>query len=276
MPKKEDQGEKKETKERKESPVEEKAEIESAKESFEAKEGEEKEVKTPRIKTEEVREINEPQKTEGEMNSEELNQQTINPNEKEDEEDLFIEEEPSKLKKILSKKTLFIVLAVLLVAGLIAGGVYFYQKGMGKQKKVEKETVQTTESLPTQAPIETPSINEVKREDLKIQVLNGTGEPGAAGAGQKYLEGLGYQEIETANAQAYSYDQTEIAIKKDKEDYLNLLKEDLAKKYELAEEETSLEAESDYDVVITLGPEKETEAENKGEEATPEASETEE
>ncbi len=109
-----------------------------------------------------------------------------------------------------------------------------------------------TEVSPTEAPSPIPTAVALERGDLKVQVLNGTGEAGAAGEGKDLLEALGYEEIETTNADSYNHKLTEIALKEGKEDYFALLREDLEKNYQIASEASILEEDSEFDSVVIL------------------------
>ncbi|MBL7078170.1 LytR C-terminal domain-containing protein [Candidatus Shapirobacteria bacterium] len=110
------------------------------------------------------------------------------------------------------------------------------------------------EVSPTLIPSLAPTVPALERKDLKVQVLNGIGVPGAAGEGKELLEALGYEEVATANADSYDYELTEIALKEGKEEYFELLKEDLEKNYEIATEASFLEEASEFDAQVTLGP----------------------
>jgi hypothetical protein len=82
---------------------------------------------------------------------------------------------------------------------------------------------------PTLAP--TPTVATPNRADITIEVLNGGGVPGAAGKMKTFLEDKGYKVGSTANADAYTFDETEIDVKPGKEAYLKLLQADLASDY---------------------------------------------
>ncbi len=155
------------------------------------------------------------------------------------------------------KGKLTTIILVILIIIAIGGGVFLFTKVRGgKESEVEPSpTLQATEE-PTPTP--EPELN---REDLTVQVLNGTGEPGAAGAGKDLLEELGYQEVETGNADNYSYKESEISLKEGVEEYFNLLYADLATGYSVSSESSVLEEDSDYNVVITLGEVAEVEEE---------------
>lgn len=113
-------------------------------------------------------------------------------------------------------------------------------------KKVEPTAVPTV-ALPSPTP--TPSI---QRSDLKIKILNGSGTAGKASEVKDILKGKNYQEIVTGNADNFDYTQTEIAIKKGKNDAKMYLLEDL-KDYLSNAKITTLADTETADVVITIG-----------------------
>ncbi len=109
---------------------------------------------------------------------------------------------------------------------------------------------------PTPGPVEEVIVEpELDRADLKLQVLNGSGEKGVAGTAQEYLEGLGYQDIDAGNAEKFDYEETQIEIKAAKEEYLPILQEDLEAEYTLAAETATLDEDSDFDAIIIVGKE---------------------
>lgn len=156
----------------------------------------------------------------------------------------------------------FVLIGLIVLGGLslVIGGFLVYQKAIkNKELIIESENKPTPpleeevqEETPTSTP--TPSIN-LKRSDLKIKVLNGSGVPGSAGKLASFLKDLGYQTPTTGNADSYDYSSTVIKIKESKKDYLPMLKEDLSEKYNFPEETESLDEEDDYDVVIIVGKE---------------------
>lgn len=155
-----------------------------------------------------------------------------------------------------SKKPLLIGLIVVLVLALVGGGIFVYRRAMGK-KEAEPATIEESTppgETPTEAPEATPT-PELDRSELKVQVLNGRGVAGAAGKAQELLEGLGYEDVATGNADNYDYEKTEISIKEDKEAYLEMLTDDLSDDYTLAAEPNILDEDSDYDSIIIIGAE---------------------
>lgn len=65
------------------------------------------------------------------------------------------------------------------------------------------------------------------KSKLRIAVLNGSGEKGAARKVSAYLEGLGYQISNVGNAEAFTYRNITVIVKKSKSSYAPLLKRDL-------------------------------------------------
>jgi len=112
-------------------------------------------------------------------------------------------------------------------------------------KKVEPTVAPTLTPLPSP----TPSF---KKEELKIQVLNGSGIAGKASQMKSILNKKGYQEIITGNADNYDYKITEIQVKKSKSQALAMIKEDL-KDYLTAFKETVLDEKNAADIVLIFG-----------------------
>lgn len=143
-----------------------------------------------------------------------------------------------------------ILLALFIIVSLVGGGVLVFRAGVEKGKLEATTTQPTASPTGTVAPSATP---EVKREDLKIQVLNGTGKAGVAAAAKEYLEGLGYKNVEVGNASSSNFTETEISIKDTKKDYLETLKTDLSKKYTVSAATKTLSSGSEFDTTVTIG-----------------------
>lgn len=151
------------------------------------------------------------------------------------------------------KKWLLILLVVAAGLVLVGGGIFVYRKAMKRQAITSTspalpETIQPEKETPPVTP--TPALT---RADIKIQVLNGSGTPGAAGKTADFLEDKGYEDIKTGNADSYDYEKTVVKIKEDKKDYLELLRSDLSGEYTLAADTETLETDSSFDAIIILG-----------------------
>ncbi len=112
-----------------------------------------------------------------------------------------------------------------------------------------KKITPTVTPLPTSTPSPTPTI---KKEELKIQILNGSGIPGKASEMKDILKKKGYQEIITGNADNYNYKLTEIQVKKSKSYVPDIIKNDLLD-YLSTVKISSLPEDKTPDVVIIVG-----------------------
>ena len=95
----------------------------------------------------------------------------------------------------------------------------------------------------------TPSL---KREDMKIKVLNGSGTAGKATEVKDVLKKKGYGDILTGNADNFDFTATEIQIKASKKDLESMLKEDL-KDHTTKIKVSTLPEKDPADAVITFG-----------------------
>lgn len=143
------------------------------------------------------------------------------------------------------------MLLVAFVLGLLVGAVTMYI--IKAQRSAVSLQQDATVTAQTPEPSATP-VGEIKRSDLKVQVLNGSGVAGAAATAKIFLEGLGYESVAAGNADG-DFAQTEIEIKEDKSSASEMIKKDLETDYTLSDTIGTLDSSSDYDVVITLGSE---------------------
>lgn len=167
------------------------------------------------------------------------------PTEKEEEVNKVEEDKPNYL---------WIIIPTALLVGALVGGLITYFSGVSKLNKEEVTPSPISSEVPNvEATPEASPVGELKKDTLKIQILNGSGTSGAAGKAKTYLEGLGYSEVDTGNANSSDFSETEISIKDSSKDYLDMITSDLSKSYKVASDSTILVATSKYDVVITLG-----------------------
>ena len=135
------------------------------------------------------------------------------------------------------------------VVGMVSG--YLVAK---TQKSQTAKTQNTTVVQTSPVPSASPAAAEVKRADLKVQVLNGSGVAGAAAKAKTFLEGLGYLDVATGNADG-DFAETEVDVKESVSAASEMVKKELKDKYTLSDTVGVLDKTSDYDVVITLGSE---------------------
>jgi len=119
-----------------------------------------------------------------------------------------------KLKRSLPKlpiKTALKILLLILVSSLLTYGLLTLGKwGLGN--------IKTTKIFPTATPTPAPKPTatptpKVSRQDLEIEILNGTGKAGQASSLQEELEELGYNIGKIGNADNYDYQKTVIIAK---------------------------------------------------------------
>lgn len=153
-------------------------------------------------------------------------------------------------KSPINKTFVLIIIGMAFLTALILGGILVYRNSLNQSGLLGKPTPTMAQPTPTEAVEPTPSI---KISDLKIKILNGSGISGEAGVVKVYLEGLGYQNIETGNADTFDYKGIQYSIKKTLETFKTQLSKDLSAKYTLTDTLKVLEEDSTSDVVIIVG-----------------------
>lgn len=146
-------------------------------------------------------------------------------------------------------KLIVFLTTVLFISGIVVFAFALKSSGISLNTGNSQSTTPTPSPAPTTAPTATPV--PIKKSDLKINILNGSGKPGLAGIAKTYLESLGYQNITTGNADSYDYPNTTITFK-NKSEAATQLKADLSQKYTVTESTTS-STSTDSDVEIVLG-----------------------
>lgn len=115
------------------------------------------------------------------------------------------------------KTILFITLISALVAAFVSGGVYVYLSGvnsldLGSKEETQEEVQESTAPSPTPSPTPEPE-EEVDLSEFSVQVLNGSGQIGAAGKGSDSVESVGLTVDDTGNADNYDYEETVVQVK---------------------------------------------------------------
>lgn len=149
---------------------------------------------------------------------------------------------------------LWIIIPTALLIGALVGGLITYFSGLSRLQVADQtpSPVPSIEPVVTSTPVASPS-STIKREDLKVQVLNGSGISGEAGKAKTLLEGLGYKNVDTGNASSSDFAQTEISIKTTNKDALATVIKDLSTKYSAVEASKPLVITSKFDIIVTLG-----------------------
>jgi len=115
---------------------------------------------------------------------------------------------PKPKKKNIGMK-IAILVALLLVIGGIAWFLLSSDNPFSSAKITPTPTVSALQEVPTDVPSPTPMA--VSKDQLKVQVLNGTGIPGEASFLQKAMQDLGFKLIDTGNADTKDYTKTEVS-----------------------------------------------------------------
>lgn len=119
------------------------------------------------------------------------------------------------------RKLLFVVIIVVL---LLAAGFFFRRQIKGL---VGGKDIQPVSSPSVQAPQPSSTLNPLVRSDWSFEVLNGSGKSGFAKDIAGKLQALGYQVVKTGNADRNDYQRTEVLVKKNLLDKIDLIIADL-------------------------------------------------
>jgi hypothetical protein len=148
-----------------------------------------------------------------------------------------------------------LIIVVIVIVTLVIG--FFLLRRPSQQQSEEKLSPTPTEAF-EQLPTEEPS-PAVKKDELKIQILNGTGKPGQAAQVLTLLKDadFNYSNIKTGNADQYKTQPTLISVKKGLDGFAKEIKSLLEKNFdEVKIDSNYLDAIEDYDIIITTGGKK--------------------
>lgn len=121
-------------------------------------------------------------------------------------------------KKLFVFGGITLAVIVLLTIGFFA----FSAREAQKEEKAEKAATENA----TPAPVSTPKPT-IDKSQWSLEVLNGSGVPGAAKKIADQITALGYQVVKTGNASKSDYAVTEVIVKKELLDKVDLLIADL-------------------------------------------------
>lgn len=160
----------------------------------------------------------------------------------------------SFISEVFNLKTIFIFLVSFALSfGIIFGfsniDISSLKFKLPFQNKAEDKVVAVPSTKPTAVPEPTPAI---KREDIKIKILNGSGIKGKASEIKEALEKAGYTDVITSNADNFDYETSEVQVKKDNQDAFTLLKEDL-KDFATLKKSKELDEKDTADAVFIIG-----------------------
>ncbi len=144
--------------------------------------------------------------------------------------DMEAENEPEVSEKRSSAPIITIVLILILVAALGVGTLMFRQNILTKMSNPQNPTPLPKEASQSGTPTEaSESASTLKPEEVKVQILNGSGITGQASKAKDELLTLGLKEIETGNAENTDNTETSVSFSKNVSE---TLKNQIVKKLE--------------------------------------------
>jgi hypothetical protein len=191
------------------------------------------------------------------------------------------ERKPSEVKSGKGKKVLWIVLTLVVIAGLGFGGYYLLKEPKFENEGVANNSGLSTPSYEKPTDFPTPTQELINRDGVSIQILNGTGIEGEASYLQGKLRNLGYEDIEVGNARKQENIETQASFSDDlSSSIVSELTEALKSVYEDINFDTSSSVEYDIEILTglrsgqTLPTPQPTEAEEPSPTASPSATPT--
>jgi len=161
----------------------------------------------------------------------------------ESENPLEIEVPVEKSNRKLFRAGLIVILFIFGVTGWV-----FYFANRYSQKAAQEEI--TLEEGITEEPTATPAPTQLEREEITLEILNGSGVAGAAGDAAEIFEALGYEDVEIGNAD--ETEGNELYVSSDVEDLIDVLLEDVEEELDISSISGELD-DSDASVRIILG-----------------------
>lgn len=157
-------------------------------------------------------------------------------------------------KKSSGKGLVLLTIVLLAAAAGVVGFILFKRHQSAASETPPIEPVTTTLASPSPMASASPSAAiTFDRSKLKVKVQNGSGITGLAAKAKTFLEDLGYKSVATGNASSTDFEETEVAVKDEFQSISSSIVNDLKDKYTVAAKVQTLDANEDFDVVITLG-----------------------
>lgn len=165
-------------------------------------------------------------------------------------EESVVDENPLEIEVPVEKGNKKLVRAGLIVLLFIFGvtGWVFYFTNRYSQKTAQEEI--TLEEGITEEPTANPAATQLEREEITLEILNGSGVAGAAGDAAEVFEALGYEDVEIGNAD--ETEGNELYVSSDIEDLIDVLLEDVEEELDISSISGELD-DSDASARIILG-----------------------
>ncbi len=129
-----------------------------------------------------------------------------------------------------SNRKLFMagLIVVLFIFG-VTGWVFYFANRYSEETTQEEITL---EEGATEEPTATPASTQLEREEITLEILNGSGVAGAAGDAAEVFEALGYEDVEVGNAD--DTEGNELYVSSDIEDLIDVLLEDVEEELDIS------------------------------------------
>lgn len=173
-----------------------------------------------------------------------------------DDKNKSMPENSEQKEKNLTKQIIMTSIGVGLILTSITLTLYSFgliSNPFGKNKK-DNIITSSQDTIDPQTPQSTPQLQTLpSKDEITIQVLNGTGIEGQASSVKSILEGLGYQQIETGNTTITGDSKTSISYSQAvPSSYITELEEKLAESFiEVITQKQQVNP--DFDILITTG-----------------------
>jgi len=174
-------------------------------------------------------------------------------------------------KKQKGSKLIWIVLAIVIIIGAI---IYILTRTLGSNEEAG-ETPTPSATQPAFTPSPTSAASPIPKEEVSIEIQNGTGISGAAASLESDLKTLGYSDITASNAENQDYTATQVTFSTSLDQTnVDTITNELEDVYQSVDVSTS--SSQTADVVIITGLKKdETSKPSASPKATPTSSPTE-
>lgn len=162
------------------------------------------------------------------------------------------DEELSDIPEEKSSKKIFIVIILIavLVAG-VAGGIYYFRsKQSSPTPTTEDQVDEKAEDKQEEEPEVTSAPDQLEREEISLDILNGSGVAGLASSTANEFRELGYEIVEIGNAE--NIVENELYVNPEVEGLIEILMEDLEEKLDISSVSGELE-DSTASARIILG-----------------------
>jgi hypothetical protein len=149
----------------------------------------------------------------------------------------------------ISNKKIYFIFLFLLIVVFVSTSVSFFLKARQPLEKTEEVAVEVeVEEGGEEAVLPTPSF--LKRAEIKLEILNGSGKAGLAGETRDVFEELGYEVVSIGNADEVVGSQ--LYVRSDYQDQIDMLLTDVNEKLQISSVSGDLD-ESGVDARIVLG-----------------------